>query len=178
MKARLKWKIGSVIGEMGRGQHYGGNAAGQIIQHQPAGDVQYKSLIEEFARGHSSMQQTISNQQNQIQQQEMTMKQLQQQLEMNAAQPWQQQQQQPTQQYQNNKKSSNRGRRSRGNNNNNNNNNRNGGGNQPTWSINSSKFNRKNIPNNVRSNKTRSIVGRTATTPAQQKKMHHTVSGA
>ena len=32
-KARLKRKIGSVAGDMGRGQHYGGNASGQIIQH-------------------------------------------------------------------------------------------------------------------------------------------------
>ena len=54
MKARHKRKIGSVVGEMGRGQHYGGNAASQIIQHQPAGNTQYESLIEEFARGHSS----------------------------------------------------------------------------------------------------------------------------
>ena len=46
MKARLKRKIGSVVREEGRGQHYGGNAAGQIIQHQPAGDAQYESLIE------------------------------------------------------------------------------------------------------------------------------------
>ena len=69
---------------------------------------------------------------------------------MNGAQPWQQQQQQPTQQYQNNNKNSNMGRKRRGNNNNN----RNGGGNQPTWSTNSSKFNRKNTPNNVRSNET------------------------
>ena len=46
MKACLKRKIGSVAVEMGRGQHYGGNADGQIIQHQPAGDAQYESLIE------------------------------------------------------------------------------------------------------------------------------------
>ena len=91
MKSRLKRKIGSVAGEMGCGQSYRGNAAGQIIQHQPAGDAQYESLIEEFACGHSSKQQTISNQQNQIQQQMMAMQQLQQQLAMNAAQPWQQQ---------------------------------------------------------------------------------------
>ena len=45
-KARLIRKIGSVAGEMGRGQHYGGNSAGQIIKHQPAGDAQYKLLIE------------------------------------------------------------------------------------------------------------------------------------
>ena len=96
MKARLKRKIGAVAGEMGRGQHYGGSAAGQIIQHQPAGDAQYELLIEEFARGHSSTQQTISNQQNQIQQQAMAMHQLQQQLAMNAAQLWQQRQQNPT----------------------------------------------------------------------------------
>ena len=37
MKYRPKQKIVSVAGEMGRGQHYGGNAAGKIIQHQPAG---------------------------------------------------------------------------------------------------------------------------------------------
>ena len=80
----------------------------------------------------------------------MAMQQLQKQLEMNAAQPWQQQQQQPTQQYQNNNKNSNRGRKIRGNNNNNSN----GGVNQPMWSTNISKFNRKTIPNNVRSNKT------------------------
>ena len=61
---------------MGRGQHYGGNAAGQIIQHQPAGDAQYKSLIEESERGHSSTQQTISNQKNKIQQQAMSMQQM------------------------------------------------------------------------------------------------------
>ena len=60
MKARLKRKIGAVAGEMGCGQHYGGNAADQI-QHQPAGDAQYEALIKEFARGHSSTQQTISN---------------------------------------------------------------------------------------------------------------------
>ena len=46
MKARLKQKIGSVAGEMSCGQHYGGNAARKIIQHQPAGDSQYESLIE------------------------------------------------------------------------------------------------------------------------------------
>ena len=80
----------------------------------------------------------------------MAMQQLQQQLAMNAAQPWQQQQQQPNHQYQNNNKNSNRGRKSRGNNNNN----RNGGGNQPTWSTNSSNLNLKNIPNNIRSNET------------------------
>ena len=96
MKARLKRKIGSVPGEMGSGQHYRGNAAGQIIQHQPADDTQYESLNEYFARGHSSTQQTISNQLNQIQQQAMVMQQFQQQLEMNAAQPWQQQHQQST----------------------------------------------------------------------------------
>ena len=78
----------------------------------------------------------------------MAMQQLQQQLAMNAEQPWQQQQQQPNQQYQNNNKNSNRGRKSHGNNNNK----RSGGGNQPTWITNSSKFNVKNIPNNVRSN--------------------------
>ena len=44
MKTRLKRKIGAVAGEMGRGQHYGGNAADQI-QHQPAGDAQYEALI-------------------------------------------------------------------------------------------------------------------------------------
>ena len=65
MKARLKRKIGAVAGDMGRGQHYGGNAADQI-QHQPAGDAQYEALIEEFARGHSSTQKTTSNQQTQI----------------------------------------------------------------------------------------------------------------
>ena len=86
-----------------------------------------------------------------MQQQAMVMQQLQQQLSMNAAQPWQQQQQQPIQQYQNNNKNSNRGRKSQGKNNNNN---RNYGGNQPTWSTNSSKFNLKNIPNNARSNET------------------------
>ena len=87
MKARLKRKIGAVAGEMGRGQHYGGNAADQSIQHQPLGDAQCKALIEEFARGHSSTQQTISNQQNQIQKQAMAMNQMQQQLTMSAAQP-------------------------------------------------------------------------------------------
>ena len=61
IKARLKRKIVAVAGEMGRGQHYGGNAADQI-QHQPAGDDQCEALIEEFVRGHSSTQQTISNQ--------------------------------------------------------------------------------------------------------------------
>ena len=66
MKARLKRKIGAVAGEMGRGQHYGGNNAGQIIQHQPVGDAQYELLIEEFVRVHSITHQTISNQQNQI----------------------------------------------------------------------------------------------------------------
>ena len=45
MKARLKRKIGAVAGEMGRGQHYGGNNAGQIIQHQPTGEAQYELLI-------------------------------------------------------------------------------------------------------------------------------------
>ena len=45
IKPRLKRKIGAVTGEMGRGQHYRGNAADQI-QHQPAGDAQYKALIE------------------------------------------------------------------------------------------------------------------------------------
>ena len=89
MKARLKRKICSVAGDMGCGQHYGGNAAGQIIQHQAAGDAQYDLMIEEFARGHSSTQQKISNHQNKIQQQAMTIQQLQQELEMNAAQPWQ-----------------------------------------------------------------------------------------
>ena len=68
MKARLKRKIGSVAGDMGHSQHYGVNAAGQIIQHQPSGDAQYKLMIEEFTRGHSIMQQKISNQQNQIHQ--------------------------------------------------------------------------------------------------------------
>ena len=63
MKARLKRKIGAVAGEMGRGQHYGGNTADQSIQNQPAGDAQYEVLIEEFAHGHSSTQKTISNQQ-------------------------------------------------------------------------------------------------------------------
>ena len=62
MKARLKRKIGSVSVEMGHGQHYGGNAAGQIIQHHPVGDAQYESLLEEFAPSHSIMQQKISNQ--------------------------------------------------------------------------------------------------------------------
>ena len=56
MKARLKRKLGAVAEEMGRGQHYGGHAADQI-QHQPAGDAQYETLIEAFARGHSSTQQ-------------------------------------------------------------------------------------------------------------------------
>ena len=60
MKARLKRKICAVEVEMGCGQHYGGNAADQI-QHQSAGDAQYEALIEEFVRGHSSTQQTISN---------------------------------------------------------------------------------------------------------------------
>ena len=77
MKACLKRKIGAVAKEMGRGQHYGSNAAGQIIQHRPSGDAQYEFLIEEFTRGHSITQQTISNQQNQIQQQVMVMQQLQ-----------------------------------------------------------------------------------------------------
>ena len=81
------------------------------------------------------------------------MQQLQQQLAMNVVQLWQQQQQLPTQHYQNNNKNRKRGRKIRGNNNNNNNN-RNGGGNPPTWSTNSNKFNRKNIPNNIRSNET------------------------
>ena len=166
MKSRLKLKIGSVAGEMGRGQHYVGNAAGQIIKHQPVVNVQYESLVEESACGHSSTQQTIINNQNQIQHQAMVMQQIKQQLEMNAAQPWQKQQQQPTQKYHNNNNNINRGRRIRdkNNNNNNNNNNRNGGGNQPTWSSNNSnngntntksiKFYRKNIPNNIRSNET------------------------
>ena len=61
MKTRLKRKIGAVAGGMGRGQHYGGHAA-EKIQHQPSGDAQYEALIEEFARGHSSTHQTISNQ--------------------------------------------------------------------------------------------------------------------
>ena len=61
MKARLKRKIGAVAGEMGRCQHYGGNASDQIIQHQPAGNAQYEALIEEFVRGHSSTHQIISN---------------------------------------------------------------------------------------------------------------------
>ena len=79
------------------------------------------------------------------------MQQLQQQLAMNAAQSWQQPKKKPTHKYQNNNKNSNRGRKSRGNSNNN----RNGGGNQPTWSTNiPRKFNRKNIPKNVRSNET------------------------
>ena len=39
MKYRLKRKIGAISGEMGCGQHYGGNAANQIIQHHPAGDA-------------------------------------------------------------------------------------------------------------------------------------------
>ena len=77
MKACLKRKIGAVAGAMGCGQHYGGNAAGQIIQHQPAGDAQYESLIEEFTCGHFITQHKISNQQNQIQQQAMVMYQLQ-----------------------------------------------------------------------------------------------------
>ena len=77
MNTHLKRKIGAVAGEMGRGQNYGGHAADQI-QHQPAGDAQYEALIEEFARGHSSTQQTISNQQTQIQQQAMVMSQMQQ----------------------------------------------------------------------------------------------------
>ena len=64
MKARLKRKIGAVAREMGRGQHYRGNAVDQIIQHQPVGDAQYEAIIGEFARVHSSTQQTISNQQN------------------------------------------------------------------------------------------------------------------
>ena len=55
MKTRLKRKIGTVVGEMGRDQHYGGNAADQI-QHQPAGNAQHEKLIEEFACGHSSTQ--------------------------------------------------------------------------------------------------------------------------
>ena len=76
MKTRLKGKIGAVAEEMSRGQHYRGNAADQI-QHQPAGDAQYKALIEEFARGHSSTQQTIRNQQTLIQQQAMAMRQMQ-----------------------------------------------------------------------------------------------------
>ena len=91
MKTCLKIKIGAVAGYMGRSQHYGGSAADQI-QHQPAGDAQYEALIKEFARGHSSTQQTISNQQTQIQQQAMAMSQMQQQLAMSAAQLWQQRQ--------------------------------------------------------------------------------------
>ena len=55
MNARPKRKIGAVTGEMGCGQHYGGNTA------------------------------------DQIQQQAMAMNQMQQQLAMSAAQPWQQQ---------------------------------------------------------------------------------------
>ena len=65
MKTRLKRKIGAVAGEMDRVQHLGGHATDQI-QHQPAGDAQYKALIEEFTRGHLSTQQKISNQQTQI----------------------------------------------------------------------------------------------------------------
>ena len=91
MKTRHKRKIDAVVGEMGRSQHYGGNAADQI-QHKPAGDAQYEALIEEFARGHSSTQQTISNQQTQIQQQAMAMSQMQQQLAVSASQLWQQRQ--------------------------------------------------------------------------------------
>ena len=45
MKSRLKRKIVAVAGKMGRGQNYGGNAADQIIQHQPAGDAQYEMPI-------------------------------------------------------------------------------------------------------------------------------------
>ena len=64
MKARLKRKIGAVTGYMGCGQHYRLNDPDQIIQHQPWVDAQYEALIEEFVCGHSSTQQTISNQQN------------------------------------------------------------------------------------------------------------------
>ena len=46
IKTRRKRKIGAVAGEMGRGQHYGGNVTGQMIQHQPVGDAQYESPIE------------------------------------------------------------------------------------------------------------------------------------
>ena len=99
MKARLKRKIGAVAGEMGRGQHYRGNSADQNMQHHPAGDAQYEALIEEFARGHSSTQKTISNQKTQIQEQAMVMNQMQQQLAMSAAQLWQQRQQQPLHQH-------------------------------------------------------------------------------
>ena len=45
MKSCLKRKIFAVAGKMGRGQNYGGNAADQIIQHQPAGDAQYEVPI-------------------------------------------------------------------------------------------------------------------------------------
>ena len=76
MKYCLKRKTGAVSGEMSCGQHYGGNAADQIIQHHPAGYAQYKALIEEFGRGHLSTQQTISNQKNQIQQQAKVMNQM------------------------------------------------------------------------------------------------------
>ena len=70
---------------------------------------------------------------------------------MNVRQPWKQRQQQPNQKHQNRNKNNNRGRKSRDNSNNN----RNGGGNQPTWGTNSPiRFNRKNIPDNVRSNET------------------------
>ena len=99
MKTRPKRKIGAVPGEMGCGQHYGGNTADQI-QHQPEGDAQYEAIIEEFARGNSRTQQTISNQQTQIQQQSMAMSEMQQQLEMSAAQLWHQRQQQPPHQHQ------------------------------------------------------------------------------
>ena len=75
MKACLKRKISAVTREMVHGQHYGGKVADQI-QHQPAGDAQYEALIEEFLRGHSSTQLTISNQQTQIQQQAMAMSQM------------------------------------------------------------------------------------------------------
>ena len=77
MKTRLKRKIGAVAGEMGRSQHYRGKASDQI-QYQPAGGAQYEALIEEFVRGHSITQKTISNQQTQIQQQAMAMSQMQQ----------------------------------------------------------------------------------------------------
>ena len=150
MKARLKRKLGAVAGEMSRSQYYGGNAADQI-QHQPAGDAQYKALIEVFVRGHLSTQKTISNQQTQIQRQVMAMNQRQQQLVMSAAQQWQQRKQQTPWQHQNNTRDKNKGRKSRGNTSIN----RNRGGNQPTWGTNTpSRFSRENLPENFRSNKT------------------------
>ena len=90
-KVRIKARFTKTAATMGRGPHYGMNAAGQLEEHQPAEDAQYEGLVEEFARGQAEAQGAMNHLANGIPQvleqmhhQSMAMQQMQQQMAMNA----------------------------------------------------------------------------------------------